>query len=384
MFRIIFRFIYTDQFEFTAQESMALLPTADKYGSKMLKQKCFKCLLADMSSENVCSILELAHEFEEQIVYDKCLHFILVNAVDTMNAHGFRNLCRDCVENIVDADDLHADEMSVFNGLVVWACSECSRRKLQPNDKNRRDVLGKLLYCVRYCTMGVHDFTHKLSQNETLSAEEKIVLYQFFHGKIQKLPSHLQKRSRRLRATRAVSRSHQMSCDSQIYDTNESTAAYRSTSFMKEPKEQLRVLRFNGVTGTWKNNGPDAITFRCSEPIVLLGIQIFGPPYGVEIYNVNVVIFDDCKNVVRHQDVTITTDHSKYYDVILNDPIMVPAWKSFTVQTVIHGSPSIRGTDGVRFVSTEGIEFEFIATGKSLNGTDETTGQIPAILFSKT
>ena len=403
------RYIYTDEIELNIHSATALLYPAYKFGVSSLLRSCFEFLMSEMSSDNVCKILENAHTYNVQDIYDKCLRFIYVNAVDVLKTPNLRDLCRECVTEIVKSDDLLANETNVYDALINWANGECARghRKLPLNDTNRREVLGDLLFCTRFPLMDVNVFSHRISKQNVLRSDEKIALFQYFHGEVHTLPERFNRKPRR---KYSVNREILARAESNINDIERSIPTPKQDQFSRrailsledankqqlkgnypsydnvyiEPDQPiLRVVRYKSIAGPWNLNSPDAVSFRCSSTIILRGIQVFGPYKGTDYYTVRLSVFDEFRNETRNEEINIFTDKAKVYDVILKDPVRIPKQRIFTIQVAMKGKPTIHGTDGIAAVVTEGVQFEFINSNRSMNGTDITTGQIPALLFSK-
>lgn len=371
-----------------------MLYAAKKFAVGGLSSLCFSYLDSEMSVENVCKILEQAHIYNESGLHNKCLGFILNHGWEVLKTPAFTELCPDCLGLIVKSDDLKSSEEDVFEAVISWSTNECKRQKFQPTDENRRRVLGSLLYLIRFPALDVVYFTQKVSFREILSNEEAVSIFQYFHGEDQQLPNRFNRNERnRLPSTKPLT---------------EKTAKYRSTD--KPNREVLRVTprqrqantpvmlaapwspnisrvcRFRTIDGQWKQNGPpDAISFVCSSPIVLYGIEVYGSVVARETYNVKVSIFDDLKEEVRKNDSRITIDADrKTYDVTLLRPIRIPPSRVFTIMVTMKGRPTHKGVDGQALQVVDGVTFEFSDSNRSSNGTDVTVGQIPALLFNTT
>ena len=375
-----------------------MLYVAKRFALGGLSTLCFAFLDSEMSVENVCKILEQAHIYNESGLHNKCLGFILNHGWEVVKTPAFSELCMDCLGHIVKSDDLKSSEEDVYEAVIGWSTNECRRQKLQPTDENRRQILGPLLYFIRFPVMDVVYFTQKVSFREILSNDEAVSIFQYFHGEEQQLPNRFNRNERnRLPSTKPLT---------------ERTAQYRGTT--KRNREVLRVsprqrqqqreistpvmlgapwspnmskvCRFRTYDGQWKQNGPpDAISFVCSNPIVLYGVEIYGSACGRETYNIKLAVFDDLKQEVRKNDGRITTDNiRKTYEVTLLRPIRIPPSRIFTVMMSIKGSPTHKGVDGQSLQVVDGVTFEFSDSNRSSNGTGVTVGQIPALLFNTT
>lgn len=322
-----------------------------------------------MHDETVAKIMEQAHLYNETNLYEKCVRFIFANGDSVLRKPSFSELCPDCVERIIKSDELRANEEAVFEGCIIWANAECRRQKKQPTDENRRAVLGKLLYLIRFPIMDVTYFTQKVSLGNILSHDETLSIFQYFHGEEQQLPNRFS-RNERNRVPRNIAENHEPIMLSNRRSPNMS-----------------RVRRFGGIDGQWKQNGPpDAISFSCSQPIILYGVEVYGVAYGQETYPVKMLVFDDItREEVRKNEANIFTNTVKRsYEVHLARPIRVPSKRVFTMVILMRGSPTHKGVDGERVVIADGVTFEFSESNRSSNGTDVTVGQIPGLLFTKT
>ena len=349
-----------------------MLFAAKKFDLQGLSELCFKYLEAEMNADNVCRVMEQAHIYNENGLYDKCFRFISANANDILVKPAFGELCPECVEKIIRPNELDADEDKVYEGCMIWANAECRRCRKQPNDETRRDMLGDLLYLIRFPAMDISYFTHKVSLGNVLTHDETLSIFQYFHGEVQQLPNRFNKRPRNRVPQRNKNR--------------EVTEPVKISDYRKLPNSEniSRVSRFPSCSGEWKQNGPpDAISFSVSRTIILYGIQIYGTARGQEMYPVKLFVYDDTKEEMRKTDATIYTNTSKHkYDVYLSEPIRVPARRTFTVMVLTKGGPARKGIDGEAVKVEDGVSFEFSASNKSSNGTDVTVGQIPGLLFT--
>lgn len=360
--------MYTDEFDIHSDNVATMLYAAKKFQLKGLTNLCFQFLDAEMHDETVSKIMEQAHIYSETGLYEKCLRYTLTNGNAVLRKPGFADLCSDCVARIIKSDDLRASEEAVFEGCMTWANAECRRQKKQPTDEARREVLGKLLYLIRFPVMDVTYFTQKVSLGNLLSHDETLSIFQFFHGEEQQLPNRFS-RNERNRFPRDI----KDNAEPMMLSTRSP-----STS---------RVHRFQSVDGQWKQNGPpDSISFTVSHPIVLYGVEVFGVGSGQETYALKILVYDDItREEIRKNEASIFTNSIKQtYEVLLTRPLRVPARRLFTVMVVMRGSPTHKGVDGERVQIVDGVQFEFSDSNRSSNGTDVNVGQISGLLFNKT
>lgn len=345
-----------------------MLYAAKKFQLKGLTTLCFQYLDAEMHDETVSKIMEQAHIYNETGLYEKCLRYTLTNGNTVLRKPGFAELCSECVARILKSDDLRANEEAVFEGCITWANAECRRQKKQTTDETRREVLGKLLYLIRFPVMDITYFTQKVSLGNLLSHDETLSIFQYFHGEEQQLPNRFS-RSERNRFPRTMK------------DNAEPVMLSTRSPAMS------RVNRFSTTEGQWKQNcSPDAISFTVSHPIVLYGVEIYGVASGKETYNVKMFVYDDItREEIRKNEASVyTTNIKQTYEVYLTRPVRIPARRLFTVMVIIRGCPTVKGVDGEKVHIVDGVQFEFSDSSKSHNGTNVNVGQIPGLLFNKT
>ena len=385
-----------------ADNVTSMLYVAKKFAIGGLSALCFAYLDSEMSIENVCKIMEQAHIYNESALHNKCLGYILNHGWEVLQTPAFTELCMDCLGRIVKSDDLKSSEEDVYEAVIGWSTNECRRQKYQPTDENRRQILGPLLYLIRFPVMDVTYFTQKVSFREILSNDEAVSIFQYFHGEEQQLPNRFNRNERnRLQSSKPFTERKAQ----YLGTTNRNRDVQRVTPSQRPQQRQVstplimgapwspnmsKVCRFRTYDGEWKQNGPpDAISFVCSNPIVLYGVEIYGPACKSgkqrETCNVKLSVFDDLKQEVRKNDGRITTDNvRKTYEVMLLRPIRIPPSRVFTVMVSIKGSPTHKGVEGQSLQVVDGVTFEFSDSNRSSNGTGVTVGQIPALLFNTT
>ncbi|XP_052240825.1 BTB/POZ domain-containing protein 6-like isoform X2 [Dreissena polymorpha] len=406
-FRYLLTFLYTDNVDIHGENVGSLLHVARRFQVGALSKLCFRFLDDHVSIANACKIMEQAHMYNETALFEKCIKFTQENGSDVIRTRGFSELCSECLSTILRADNLKAGEDLIFECAVAWATDECRRQKLPPTDANRRSVLGDLLYLIRFPTMDITYYTQNVSFRDILSDKEAVSIFQYFHGEERQLSHKFNKNERfRLKDMNPLTKkpSRKMKefkmTKSEFIETRKMMRASPLNLLQEitpEPQESIpllrpdssnmqRVSRFRTYDGPWMQNGPpDAICFSCSSPIVLYGMEIFGAAVGAETYKVKLYLYNDLREEVRSNEVTITTDAiRRTYDVMFARPVRVPARRVFTAMVVIKGSPCNKGVGGSKLHAVDGITFEFADSNRSSNGTDVTVGQIPALLFNKT
>ncbi|KAL3881239.1 hypothetical protein ACJMK2_027695 [Sinanodonta woodiana] len=377
--REILSYLYRGRINIDINKAYSILYAAKKFNLRGVIDEALSYLQGEMYSENVCRILEAAHEHEEDTVYDRCLKFIHANAVDVLLSKGFTDLCSKCVKNVLKPDNVRADEILIFEALLRWADAECARGKTQPNDNNRRIVIGDLIFLIRFPIMDIKYFTERLSTGKLLTADEKLSLFQYYHGKYN--PILMKHFNTSARITKQHNPVPNMAHNEKTFMKSDQMVV-ANRAFTGDISFQ-RVHRFDETSGEWRNIGTDAISFKCSKCIYLHGAIIFGPTRAEDTYKVTLSITDDMKRLLGKNQITISANvHQKMYDVTLPSSIRVESNAIITVEILISGGASHRGMKGKDAIDVDGIQFVFINSNRSSSGTDITMGQIPGLFYS--
>ena len=131
----------------------------------------------------------------------------------------------------------------------------------------------------------------------------------------------------------------------------------------------------------------DALNLTVSKAITLHGVQHFGSESGE--YTVSLEVKDVANSGFSLVKLTGTYSSEKdetngYYgfDVMFDRPVSLEQGKTYETVSLIKGPSSWRVTNGKESDEVQGIQFSFISSASSKNGTNVKTGQFPAFIFS--
>ncbi|XP_076311019.1 BTB/POZ domain-containing protein 2-like [Tachypleus tridentatus] len=197
IFEILLRYVYRGADEVylnSDQTTMQLLTASKKYLLQELSTICLQYLCDNVTKENVLGILSYLKKLSGSNGHDegqnlqnellnKCVSIIDYHGDHVLLSGDFENLEKDIVMDIVTRDTIQVQsELTVFNALMNWACQECKRQKIELTPMNKRAVLGKLLYYVRYLVMSLEEFSLGPAISGVLSDEEKNSLMKRLKG----------------------------------------------------------------------------------------------------------------------------------------------------------------------------------------------------------
>lgn len=375
IFLAFLRFLYISEIDLNEQNTLPILYVSRKYCVEDLVQICADYLRAKMTPESVCEILEQAHTYDIDDLKSMCLQYIFENGNTVLMTPGFQELCCDCVHHIIKSNDLFVEESDVYTALTSWAAAECARRNLEVTGATRRQVLGTLLFKVRFPTMDRLFFTDVVSADDILTDTEKIGLFQHIFGSFAKqdLPFLDIKREARL-----------IKC-------------------IRFPKNETGGIR---CEPGFKNSN-FGIDVRCSEDVMLQGLVLFGAcsssvhsnqsdsvfrtvnpaPTPITDQHVKIVI-----SAVPHQSESCTFEYDNVdipqqetYQLSLKEPVLFKKGRMYAIQVKLDlflPYQTYSGTDGMSEVESGSVRFTFF-THQSLIATTAEKGQIAGLLFSK-
>ena len=316
----------------------------------MLAKSCTKFLDKKISPENVCHILEAAHRMSDTDIYDKCMVIVKENCLSSLSGKGFLSLCKDCVHKFTVLDDVCFKEEELFEQVIKWAEAECLRQNLGISWENKRNVLGHVLYNIRFPLMDQEYFARNVGVTKLLTSDEKVDVF--------------------------------------LYHATSTDILAKCFPNKERMSESLPVLRFSSTDApfSWQfsNNAMDAISFKTSTDSFLHGILVYGCCHGNHEYTTHVCVRDVNGKELSKLTTTINTKSGgKTYEVKLASPYRLRAGAIYTIEIEMTGQYTYRGIDVDHSVSDGKTKLvTFIDAPSSPNGTDLLQGQIPGLLLT--
>lgn len=158
-----------------------------------------------VTPDNVCSILDHALLYDLTRLKNRCRKFINENASKVFKTESFMMLTPSTLGLILESDDLRMEECEVYQAVVVWAGSECSRQELRVTGENKRRVLGEAFYQLRFPHIPLQTFSEVVSREGLLTNEEVIDIFRY-HASETKKPVEFCNNTRRSLPSVVVSR----------------------------------------------------------------------------------------------------------------------------------------------------------------------------------
>lgn len=240
---------------------MGTLYAAEKYAVTELFGICQSFLESNMTEDNVCVFMENARMFNMAELLTRCKKFICFGiesvARKIFESDGFLDLRKESLSSLVESDDLSLDECFIYQSITRWAKHNCMKEgNNSPNSTEIRQMLGNLIFEIRFPTMSLENFWTEMASDEILSNEEKVHISKVIVGKTV---DHV---------------------------------VFRST----ERKRCVQILRFqiDATSSIWEyRDRVDAIKFEVNKHILLYGILLYGNSniqynYDIEIKIISV------------------------------------------------------------------------------------------------
>ena len=278
-----------------------------------------------------------------------------------MTSDEFVTLEKSVVESVVKRERLNVKEVDLFKAVDRWATKEVERRRLSPDGKVKRRILGEeIVKAIRFPVMSQKEFASVVVDCDILTKKEIGFMMKHYGG----------------------------------------VGLESSLPFMHSPRQPRtgllhRVYRFFAVRAPqmpgdqWQYicGKSDALKLTVSKPVMLHGVQHFGSEGGK--YTVSLAVKDVANGFsLVNQSGTYSSEKDEtngYYgfDVMFDHPVCLEQGKTYEIVSLIKGPPSWRVMQGKNSYEVKGIQFTFSRTASSVNGTDVGRGQFPSIIFSK-
>ena len=414
----------------------SMLHLAKRFKVGNLRKRCLRFLQSNITPETVCPIMERAHRFQEIELHERCLNFVKRNGELVLRSKGIQELCHDCFNKIIMADDLNVTEERVLIAALFWAESECRREEREITAENQREILGETIKYIRFPLLDRRFFVLNVSPVGILNDVETNIILEYYicpekgadpfctRPRIGQHPPdpNVKKRKPVLPAIgEGKSSKREGTVDSkrddapkkkeepkplkvlhrQRYPTNADllkppvakTGRKPDKKSKKDKKEEeierdTLILRFPSRDEFygWKCSGDmdDAIAFTCNEATTLSGFLLFGPiDPDAGFYVVRAILVDDKGQVVPKSTfgVRVNVDPEEvYYEIPFPTPMALKPSALYTLVVSIKGSATYQGKEGFHTVVVGDRVFTFHDTLASKNGTNRIGGQIPGLL----
>ncbi len=339
-------FLYTEECSLSTDNVYTTMYLAHKYITTSLYEECVNFLLEILNSQNALEVLEQATRFEEKELEQQCLKVIQFNTIEVLASRdAFNNISKETLIKILELDTLNIAEVKLFQVVLTWIDFQCSRQNLERTGKNRRFIIGDVIYSFRLFSMTKDEFLENVPETGLLTSDELVpVLAKFLDHNLPGLKWTLPNRRR---------------------------------------ENTVRFCRFPGKTKkfrtSWEYGGAaDRLRFFVNKEVFLLGVRLFGEQESKYLVTFEVA----GAKVTRSYTSERNQDDIPGFDVMLNKPVPLKQNEDVTLSATIKGPDSCSGENGISSVDLEGVTMTFMDTPCATNKTCKNRGQFHEIILS--
>jgi len=359
----LFRFLYSDEVDLTADNVMQVLYLAKKYIVPALADKCNEFLGENLDGLNVFSMMDCARSYDEKKLLEQCWCAVDKYAEEAVKSKEFTAIEKSVLEALVERDTLKIREVELFKAVDEWATKECERQEVVTDGTVKRRILGeRIVKAIRFPVMEQKDFVAAVLDSNILSPNEVYDIMKYYS-------------------------SVQLNSPLGFPDTERVGSAYQCCRF-----------------GSAKESGwfydsdlKDGLVFSVSKSIKLHGISLFGSKdnqYAVElkICSCQYLSSKDPTNSAKtlacrlgtFSSVKMESNTVQYsgFNVLFDEPVVIQQGVSHRVIASISGPPSWCGENGSNYVKCSDVTFNFKNALQGKNGTSPKLGQFPQFLFT--
>ena len=350
----LFRFMYSDEANLSGSNVMQVLYLANKYMVPSLAAKCKEYLEENLDASNVFCILPHAQKFEDKDLEDRCWEVIEKQTDEAVTSDEFVTLEQSLVESVVKREALNVKEVELFKTVDRWATRESERQGMTPDGNLKRRILGEeIVKSIRFPLMSQAEFASVVFDSHILTIQEVGDMMKHYSGVLTSPLPFIQ-------------------------------AARIDCTFHR--CQRFNIFKSPGGIWGYTSSATDGICFTVNKPIKLHAVQHFGSEGGDYTVSAGVVDLTDGSSVIKHSGSFSSVKHENdsYYsfDVFFDHPVSLVEGRKYEVSALINGPASWYGAEGKASVECEGVQFTFTPSN-SPNGTDVSSGQFPALVFSQ-
>ena len=354
----LFRYLYSDNVNLTGSNVMSVLNLAKKYMVPSLADKCTEYLLDNLEPSNVFAILTHAQRFEEKKLKDRCWKVVEMQTGKALTSNEFITIEKLLVQSVVKKEELNVKEVELLKAVNRWATKECERQGLSPDGNVKRRILGEdIVKAIRFPLMSRKEFVSVVSVCMILTVEENDAITKYFNGSLK--------------------------CSLPFEQTPRSVQLCHRFAKLHPPEG-----------GCWRYSDRlhDCLNLTVNKSVRLHGVQHFGRQGGIYAVSIEIKDATSGSSLVKQSGSYSSEEykiHDYYgyfgFDVMFNHPVNLEGDKTYKIVSLIEGLDSWYGEEGEASVEFRGVRFTFSDSGASsneTNGTTETRGQFPFLLFS--
>lgn len=174
-----FRFLYSDDAHVRRDVVIPLMYLAKKYMVPALVQMCSTYLQQHfLKASNVFFLLPIAQRFDDKDLKEQCWKVIEKRTEEALESDDFCALERSVVESVVKRDRLCVTEVELFKAVDRWATRQSERR----SGKNKREIVGDaIVKAMRFPQMSQKEFVSVVADRDILTTQEIVHMMKHYN-----------------------------------------------------------------------------------------------------------------------------------------------------------------------------------------------------------
>ncbi|CAH0389523.1 unnamed protein product [Bemisia tabaci] len=394
VFEAFIRFLYTDEAVLKQEIAFPLLYLSKKYGVPGLTNRCLGFLKNSLNPSNVFTLLLQAVKVGCDEVQEDCFKIIDDYTLESISSEDFLKVDDKTLLKILCRDSLKIREIDLFQAIVKWSRSECTRRNIFSTVENQRLVLKEPLSLIRFPTMTLEEFSSKVAASELLAEKEVISLFLYFNGVNNSSNNFVCKHRAfgpRLAPTAPKSVASSMDVEKEPGEIPDSELEDGPSGKITGQQEDFVVERFRKVKNKWVyldyDRDYDEIGFHVDHDVKLNAVSLYGAknPHFAEYRSSIEVVDRNTKELLGKVKYLNLTSSDEKYKVSFEQPISLTAFKKYSIRVKIEGPPSLYGCQGHKKVKTELPSGRVVSVTFSTideRRTNVEMGQVPALYLT--
>lgn len=328
---------------------MPLLYLARKYLVQTLIDKC-QNFIKDaklLEPENSVEIYHQAFLFDLGDLMADSMKTINQRTKQCLESDSFLTLPQECVRMIIADDHHQVEEDVIYKNVIRWCEEECIRRGVSGSDEVIREILGDILYEIRFPNMNIAFFQSSIEKRRILTEAEKKEVKDLLKG------------------------------------VNRNT--YRGLFKCKPRNICQRVMRMElHEEEMVLDDIENAIAFESSVECVLHGIVTYGLSHAVAKFTFYVKVMDDEDKILVNEDFCMESDSkTQLYNAKFQKAVEVVPDRKYRVSLTLDDTNwSWKGIYGRHSVPFKDGEVKFTDCSGEAEETGMLGGQIPGLLLS--
>jgi len=161
VFLTVLHFIYTNSCQLSQETVVDVLASAIEYGLEGLIGCCVDYVTERLTVDTACEAIQAAITYSQDELRDACMEFIEQETEAVFGSPHFAELSDDTLSYILQSDNLHADEVQIFNAVQQWATVN-----MVVSEKPLHEVLRNVIEFVRFPLMSKEMLTKVENENK--------------------------------------------------------------------------------------------------------------------------------------------------------------------------------------------------------------------------